>query len=172
MESIQSSCKSSLYILYKILTIYLKRPGSICSFCGMVFTAPYHKTRVIEHIRRRHLHMQRNASNTINKTTTGSGSHEFTRANINYEFFKLSSKHSTGAVRASSTLPSRLRGVSIIAPTVPAHKDLVVQHTDQTSPYDRTLTILNSLHPLVDAKRPNDFLNTLDLITANLLERL
>ncbi|KAF3039837.1 hypothetical protein E8E11_007652 [Didymella keratinophila] len=113
--------------------------------------------------------MLQNAS-TINRTPA-SGSHEVARANINYEMFKLSWKHSIGAVRACSPLPSKLRGGGIINLSVPAHKDLVVQHINRTEPHDRTLTILSSLHPLVDAKRPNDFLNTLDLITANLLER-
>jgi hypothetical protein len=149
-----------------------KRPGSVCSFCGVVFTAPHHQSRVVEHIRRRHLHMQQNASTAVNRTTPASELHKMVQVNISYEMFKLSSKHSIGAIRASSSHTSKLRGGKIIAPIMPAHKDLVVQQTSRAEPYDRTLAILSSLHPFIDAKRPNDFFNTLDLIAANLLERL
>lgn len=172
MESIQSSCKSFFCTPYNTLTDYSKRAGSVCSFCGIVFTATHHKTRVIEHIRRRHLHMQQNASTGINRTAPASGSNEVARADISYEMFKLSSKHSIGAIGASSIRPYKRRDGRNIAPSVPAHKDLVVQHTERAGSYDPTLAILNSLHPLVDAKRPNDFFNTLDLIAANLLDRL
>ena len=126
---------------------------------------PHHQKRVVEHIRRRHLHMH---STAINRIANVSEPHDVARSDISYEMFKVCSNHSID----SSPNPYNFRGGKIIAPIVPAHKDLVVQHTKRAEPYDRTLAILSSLHPLADAKRPNDFLNTLDLITANLLERL
>ena len=107
--------------------------------------------------------MQQNASSAISSKITASDVPKVSRVNVSYEMFKVSSKH--GA-------PFKVQGSRIIAPTVPAHKDLVVQHTNRAEPFDWTLAILSSLHPLVDARRPNDFLNTLDLIVANLLERL
>lgn len=142
----------------------------------MTFTTPDHKDSVVEHVRRKHVRILQNRPIFKSRVTRNAGSNDSAANNDTYGSRHASSKRGTGLAIANSKpaydLHNRGRIHSHVAPNLPNLGTLVVQCNNSHLPHDQILSILNSLDPGDDPKRPNHFFNTLDLVASNLLERL